>query len=99
MRIIARRALKQFWEKAAYRDAEQSLRAWFAEVRRASWRTPHEVKAQYRSVSVVGGGRLVFNIAGNKYRLVVAVRYDLGIVFIRFIGTHWQYDRIDAAEV
>lgn len=99
VRIISRRTLKEFWERAPYRDSEQPLRAWFAEVKKASWRTPHEVKAQYRHASVVSNGRLVFNIGGNKYRLVVAVRYDMGIVFARFVGTHRQYDEIDAEEV
>jgi len=99
VRIIARRTLKAFWEKSGCRDSEQPLRAWFAEARKASWRTPHEVRAQYRNASVVGNDRVVFNIGGNKYRLVVAVRYDMGIVFVRFVGTHRQYDRIGAEEV
>ncbi len=88
-----------FWERSRCRASEQPLRAWFAEARRAVWRTPQEVKAQYRSASIVGNGRVVFNIGGNKYRLVVAVRYDLGIVFVRFVGTHSQYDRIKVEEV
>ena len=88
-----------FWERRRYRDSEQPLRAWFAEVRRAVWRTPQEVKAQYRSASIGGNGRVIFNIGGNKYRLVAAVRYDLGIVFVRFVGTHKQYDRIKVEEV
>jgi len=99
VRIISRRTLREFWEKSAYRDSEQPLRAWFAEARKAAWRTPHEVRGQYRSASVVGKDRMVFNIGGNKYRLVVAVRYDIGIVFIRFVGTHSQYNRIKAEEV
>ncbi len=88
-----------FWERGRYRDSEQPLRAWFAEARRAVWRTPQRVKAQYRSASIVRSGRVIFNIGGNKYRLVVAVRYDLGIVFVRFVGTHSQYDRIEVEEV
>ena len=99
VRIIARKTLKTFWEKSAYRDSEQPLRAWFAEAKKARWRTPQHVRAQYRSASVVGNGRVVFNIGGNKYRLVVAVRYDIGVLFVRFIGTHQQYDQIKAEEV
>ncbi|MEK7475839.1 MAG: type II toxin-antitoxin system HigB family toxin [Candidatus Coatesbacteria bacterium] len=99
MRVIARSTLRSFWERSGYRDSEQPLRAWFAEARKADWKTPQQVKAQYRTASVIGNSRVVFNIDGNKYRLVVAVRYDLGIVFIRFVGTHSQYDRIRVEEV
>lgn len=99
MRVIARKTLRAFWALPAHRSAEQSLRAWYAEARKAAWKTPQEVKAQYRNASILGKGRIVFNIAGNKYRLIAAVRFDLGIVFVRFIGTHEQYDRINAAEV
>jgi len=99
MRIIARKTLRQFWERAGHHDAEQPLRAWFAEARKAQWKTPAAIKAQYRSASFVGSDRVVFNIHGNKYRLVVAIRYDLGICFIRFIGTHPQYDKIDVEAI
>jgi len=99
VRIIARRTLRDFWNKGPWRDSEQPLRAWFAEARKAEWRSPHDIKSRYRSASMVGHNRVVFNIGGNKYRLVVAVRYDMGIVFIRFIGTHRQYNRIKAGEV
>ncbi|MFQ5744588.1 MAG: type II toxin-antitoxin system HigB family toxin [Acidobacteriota bacterium] len=97
MRTIARRTLREFWRK--HRDAGQPLRAWFAEARSADWNRPADVNARYRSASFVGNDRVVFNIGGNKYRLVVAIRYDIGIVFIRFIGTHRQYDKIDPASV
>ena len=99
MRIIARKTLRQFWERAGHHDAEQPLRAWFAEARKAQWKTPAAIKSQYRSASFVGSDRVVFNIHGNKYRLVVATRYDLGICFIRFIGTHPQYDKIDVEAI
>lgn len=99
MRIISRRTLREFWEQRGRGDAEQPLRAWFAEASRAVWRTPADIKASYRSASFVGNDRLVFNIAGNKYRLVVAVKYSAQIVFIRFVGTHAEYDVIDVAEV
>ena len=75
------------------------MRAWFAEAHRAYWRGPAELKARYPSASVVANNRVVFNIGGNKYRLVVAIRYDARIVFIRFIGTHRQYEKIDVASV
>ena len=86
-----------FWEQHA--DAEQALRAWYAEAKTAAWKTPGAIKTRYRSASIVANNRVVFNIGGNKYRLVVAVRYDLGILFIRFIGTHADYDKIDVTTV
>jgi mRNA interferase HigB len=96
MRIIARRTLREFWENPTHQDAEQPLKAWYAEARNATWRTPAEVKAQYGSASVIGGNRVVFNIAGNKYRLVVRFHYHAGIGYVRFVGTHAEYDEIDA---
>ena len=97
MRIVARRTLRDYWKR--HPDAERALRAWFAEAQRADWRGPADVKARYASASFVANNRIVFNVAGNRYRLVVAVRYDARIVFIRFIGTHQAYDDIDAASV
>jgi mRNA interferase HigB len=99
MRVIAKRTLREFWQQRGRGDAMQPLRAWFAEASKANWLSPGDVKAKYRSVSIVGGNRAVFNIAGNKYRLVVMIRYQKGIVFIRFIGTHQEYDRIDVERV
>jgi len=81
------------------RDAEQPLRAWFAEARRTGWRTPADIKRARRSASFVGSDRVVFSSGGNKYRLVVAVKYSAQIVFIRFVGTHPSYDEIDAGRV
>ena len=95
MRIIALRTLREFWEKPEHRDAEQPLKAWYAEARHAMWRTPADIKDHYRHVSIVGDNRVVFNIAGNKYRLVVKFHYNTGTGFVRFIGTHVEYDRID----
>lgn len=97
MRVISRRALRDFWE--SHTDAEQPLRAWFREARAADWKTPAEVKNRYPSASVLANDRLVFNIKGNEYRLIVAARYDLGILFIRFVGTHGEYDQVDAGTV
>ena len=97
MRIIARRTLREFG--ARHPDAERPLRAWFATARGAEWRGPADIKGRYPSASLLTHNRVVFNIGGNKYRLVVAIRYDARIVFIRFIGTHQQYDRIDIASL
>jgi mRNA interferase HigB len=97
MRVISRRALREFWE--LHEDAEQPLRAWFKEARESEWSSPADIKARYASASILGDNRVVFNIKGNHYRLVVAVRYDLGIVFIRFVGTHEDCDRIDALAI
>ena len=97
MRIISRRTLKEFWAK--HSDAERPLRAWYANVKRENWKTPSDVKAAYRNASFVRNNRVVFNIKGNTYRLVVAINYKYGIIYIRFIGTHQEYDRINAATV
>lgn len=91
--------MREFWQTPGRTDAELPLRAWFKEAETAVWRTPADIKVRFGSASFVGNNRVVFNIAGNKCRLVVAIRYDLGIVFIRFIGTHAQYEDIDVEEV
>ena len=97
MRVIAIKALRDFW--ARHPDAEQPLKAWYDEARHAQWTTPQDIKARYASASFVGGNRVVFNIKGNDYRLVVAVAYRFQAAYIKFIGTHAEYDRIDAATV
>ncbi|MBI3621722.1 MAG: type II toxin-antitoxin system HigB family toxin [Nitrospirae bacterium] len=97
MRIISRKTLRVFWEK--HPDAEQPLRAWYYDVKHADGRSPAQIKAVYRNASFAGRNRVVFNIKGNQYRLVVAVQYDFRIVFIRFIGTHKAYDTIDASTI
>ena len=97
MRIIARSTLRSFWEK--YPDAEQPLRAWFDEASRANWQSPSDIKGLYRNASFIANNRVVFNIKGNDYRLIVHVRYDISIIFIRFIGTHKEYDKIDAVNI
>jgi mRNA interferase HigB len=99
MRIISRKTLRQFWERPAYSDSEQPLRAWFREASRADWKSPAEVKAAFRSASILKNNRVVFNIAGNKYRLVVRVNYAYRVIYVRFVGTHRQYDRIRAEEI
>jgi mRNA interferase HigB len=99
MRIIAKATLKAFWCKPYYRDAEQPLKAWYEEAAKADWSSPNDVKSQFKSVSVIGNNRLVFNIAGNKYRLIVAVNYAYRCMYICFVGTHKQYDKINAEEI
>ena len=97
MRVIAKTALRNFW--ASHPDAEQPLRAWHCEAKKAAWKTPADVKAKYRSASVLKGGRVVFDMGGNKYRLVVKINYPFQIVYIRFVGTHREYDRINAEAI
>lgn len=97
MRIISRKRLIEFWQ--IHPDAEQLLRAWFAETKKANWKTPAEIKSLYRNASILPDNRVVFNIKGNDYRLVVAIEYRFGKIFIRFVGTHDEYDRIDAASI
>ena len=97
MRIISRSALREFWEK--HPNAEGSLQAWYANVKHAKWRTPSDIKAVYRNASFVENNRVVFNIKGNAYRLVAAINYQYGIVYVRFVGTHQAYNRINAATI
>jgi mRNA interferase HigB len=97
VRVIALKTLKDFWRK--HPDAENPLRAWYTEAKSAEWRNPREIKAEYRTASILRNNRVVFNIKGNTYRLVVAVKYEFQLVYIRFIGTHAEYDKIDAQEI
>ena len=97
MHIVSLKALYTFWK--AHPDAEEPLRAWYAIAKRAQWRTPTDIKADYASASFVGNKRVVFNIKGNRYRLIVLVEYQKGRLFIRFVGTHAEYDRIDAKTI
>jgi len=97
MRIIAFSVLRTFWEK--HPDAEIPLRVWYAEASRADWRTPTDIKAAYRNASFTANNRVVFNIKGNDYRLVVAVHYDRGQMFVRFVGNHRQYDKINVESI
>jgi mRNA interferase HigB len=97
VRIIARGTLRDFWN--VNKDAEQPLKAWYREARQAGWNNPNEIKVKYRTADQLKGNRVVFNIAGNKYRLIVRINYKLKIVFIRFIGSHSEYDKIDAEKI
>ena len=97
MHVISRRTLKEFWERES--AAEQALKAWFHEVEAARWRDSAELKKRYGSASIINAERVVFNICGNKFRLVARVNYASQTVFIRFVGKHSQYDRIDAGTI
>ena len=99
MRVIAFRTLREFFEKPEYSDSENSIRAWYHDAKSAQWRNSNELKEQYKNASIVGDGRVVFNLKGNDYRLVVAIDYDFQAIFVRFIGTHKQYDNIDAKTI
>ncbi len=100
MRIIALSTLKAFWaDRLAYQDAQEPALAWYRDVLKADWAAPAAVKAQFGTASVLKDGRVVFNLGGNKYRLVVWINYPYRVVYIRFIGTHKQYDAIDAQTI
>lgn len=97
MRVIAVSALRAFWDR--HPDAEQPLKAWYEEATKASWTQPADIKAQYGSASVLKNRRAVFNIKGNDYRLIVAIAYRLQVVYVKFVGTHKEYDAVDAETV
>ena len=97
MRIIARRTLREYWER--HQPAEQPLKAWFREAAAADWTSRDDVKRRYRHASILKGNRVVFNIGGNNYRLIVQINYDFKIIYIRFVGSHEAYDKIDAETV
>lgn len=97
MRVIARKTLRDFYEQHA--DSKTPLEAWFHEAEAADWKIPQDIKNRYPSADILPGNRVVFNIKGNTYRLIVKIHYNTGIVFIRFVGTHAEYDKIDAATI
>ncbi|OGT80122.1 MAG: addiction module toxin RelE [Gammaproteobacteria bacterium RIFCSPLOWO2_02_FULL_61_13] len=99
MRVIAKRTLQAFWKRAGCRDARAPLEAWHQEARRAKWTSPHAVKSQFARASIVGDNRVVFNIGGNKFRLVVEMQYRAGIAWVKFVGTHGEYDEINVETV
>jgi len=99
MRIIAKSTLRKFWEQPAYRDAQGPLESWHEETLKLAWNSPHAVKERFRNASICGNNRVVFNIAGNKYRLVVEMQCRSGIAWVKFIGTHEQYNQIDVETV
>jgi mRNA interferase HigB len=97
MHVISRKQLREF--AARHPDAESSLQAWFHEAKQAHWGTTADIKQQFGSASILKGNRVVFNICGNKYRLVAKINYHAEIVYIRFVGTHSNYDKIDAEAI
>ena len=99
MHIVALRNLQSYWQQPDRNDAEGALKAWFAEARLAAWTSPQDVKNLYANASIVANNRVVFNIKGNKYRLIVAIAYQMQYVYVKFIGTHAEYDKVDAAKV
>ncbi len=100
MRVIAKRTLREFWERHPRNAAAKTpLQDWYAQASAADWATPAAVKAQFGDASILRAGRVVFNVAGNKYRLVVKINYPYRVVYVRFVGTHEEYDRIDANTV
>jgi len=97
LRIIKRKTLKDFWN--IYPNAESPLKSWFYEAKNSDWKSPADIKEKYRNASILKNQRVVFNIRGNSYRLVVKIEYSLGIIFIRFLGTHKEYDKINVEEI
>ncbi len=97
MRVIAKKILRDFWAK--HPDSEQQLKSWYKEAEDSTWKTPNQIKREYPFSSILEDNRIVFNIKGNKYRLIVRVNYNYQMVWIRFIGTHAQYDKIDATKI
>lgn len=102
MHIISRRTIRDYWEGYSGSDQialENALKAWYREVKKAEWNNSNELKQKYRNASILKNGRVVFNICGNSFRLVVSVNYSIKVAYIKWVGTHKQYDDIDAEEV
>lgn len=100
VRVIAKKALRAFWEsKPECADARAPLQAWYREATQAHWNSPAAIKDRHRNASFVANNRVIFNIAGNKYRLIVKINYSRQVIYVRFVGTHAEYDRIDAETV
>ncbi len=97
MRVIAKKILREFWGK--HNDSEEQLKTWFKEASKANWRSTADIKSEYANASILKSGRVVFNICGNKYRLIVDINYVRQWMFIRFIGTHNDYDKVDADKI
>lgn len=97
MRVISKKILRDFWEIQS--DCEQQLKSWFREAYKSQWKNPNELKNEYPSASILEGNRVVFNIKGNSYRLIVKISFEYKMVWIRFIGTHAEYDKINANEI
>lgn len=99
MHVVALRNLESYWQQPAHSAAHAALKAWFAEAKAATWTTPQDVKSRYANANIIANNRVVFNIKGNDYRLIVAIAYKMQYVYVKFIGTHAEYDKVDAATV
>ena len=99
MHVVALRNLQSYWQQPRRSAAQGALRAWFAEAKLAQWTCPQDVKNQYANASIIAHNRVVFNIKGNDYRLIVAIAYKMQYVYVKFIGTHAEYDKVDASAV
>lgn len=97
VRVIAKKILREFWQK--HPDCEQQLKSWFREAEKGDWKNLHEIKKDYPSASILKHSRVVFNIKGNNYRLIVKINFHYQMMWIRFIGTHREYDKIDADQI
>jgi mRNA interferase HigB len=97
LRIIAKKILREFWGK--HNDCEQQLKSWYDEASKSTWKAPRDIKKEYPSASFLEDNRAVFNIKGNHYRLIVKINYAFGMVWVRFVGTHAEYDNIDATTI
>ena len=97
LRIVAKKILREFWE--SHSDSEQQLKSWYKEASIAEWTSPKDIKREYPSASILPDNRVVFNIKGNHYRLIVKINYDYQMIWIRFIGTHAEYDKIDVKKI
>ncbi|MFV0391618.1 MAG: type II toxin-antitoxin system HigB family toxin [Paludibacteraceae bacterium] len=97
MRVIAKKILREFWQ--IHSDCEQQLKSWYKEAIDATWRNPNDIKFEYPNASILTDNRIVFNIKGNNYRLIVKINYDFQIIWIRFVGTHSEYDKINATKI
>jgi len=99
LRIIKESTLSRYCKQAGYKKAEQAIRSWIYEVRFSDWNSAAELKAKYKSASIIDSKRVVFNICGNKYRMVVDIEYQMKIVFVIWFGTHSEYEKIDVKEL
>lgn len=97
LRVIAKKVLREFWVR--HSDCEQQLKAWYSEAEKGEWKNANDLKKEYPSASILGNNRVVFNIKGNRYRLIVRINFQYQMMWIRFVGTHAEYDKIDANKI
>jgi mRNA interferase HigB len=97
VRVIAKKTLREFWMK--HSDCEEQLKSWYREAIEANWNSPQDIKTDYPSASFLQDNKVVFNIKGNKYRLIVKINYHFGMIWIRFVGTHAEYDKVNASKI